>query len=150
MKTAKMTAFCVFGLFFLMNAALFAISLLVANDKVVPPMAEFGFAVQLLLLLVGMGLSWVIGRWIYGLLLDGTFEVNDSANAAWIILFSLILLFATISFLSTITWIWQGIILLVVILFAFIGLTRVFSILSTAAIIILGLLIAAAIYYFFG
>jgi hypothetical protein len=133
----------VFGLFFLMNIFLFILALMAAlkgdqAPQVLP--ADLGIGVRLLIFLLGLGASWALGRWLYMQLVDGEIPVVEASTAAVTMLFYLLLVFASLAFLGGFSWIWQGVVLLVLLLMTLFGLARILGLLLTVGVIVIGLI----------
>ena len=128
----------IFGLFFLMNILLFVLALLAAikggkAPQVLP--ADLGGGVRLLIFVLGIGASWGLGRWLYMQLIEGEIPVAEAGNAAQVLLFYLLMVFAGLAFLSGFSWIWQGVILLVLVLLTVFGLARILGLALTLGLI---------------
>ena len=149
-QNVKPVIITVFGLFFILNVILLVFGLLVAFKNQQPMILpeDTGMAVRLLIFIVGVALSWALGRWLYTQLIDGEIPVNDSGGAAQVMLLYLVLLFAGLAFLNGISWIWQSVILLVLVLMTLFGLNRVIGWLASIAVVIIGLAIGAALFFF--
>ena len=139
----------VFGLFFLLNVALDVLALLAAfkadrAPQVLPP--DLGVGVRLLIFVIGLGVSWALGRWLYMQMVDGEFPVEESASAAQVLKFYLLLVFAGLAFLGGFSWIWQGVLLLVLILMTMFGLARLLGTMLTAGVILGSMLLGALLF----
>jgi hypothetical protein len=68
------------------------------------PLQDASPAVRLLLFVIGLGLSWVVGRFLYQMLVSGEIEVGDSVSIACMLALYGILIAATIAFLAVLYW----------------------------------------------
>jgi hypothetical protein len=148
-KNVRPMIAAVFGLFFLMNILLFVLALLAAfkgdqAPKVLP--ADLGMGVRLLIFVLGLGASWTLGRWLYMQLVDGEIPVVEASTAALVMLFYLLLVFASLAFLGGFSWIWQGVVLLVLLLMTLFGLARILGVPLTVLVIALVLIAGAVVF----
>ena len=148
-RNVKPVIITVFGVFFILNVILLALGLLVAfkdqHPMILPE--DTGMAVRILIFLVGAGLSWALGRWLYHQLIDGEIPVGDSGSAAVVMLLYIVLVFAGLAFLNGISWIWQAVILMILVLMTLFGLNRVVGWLAALAVIVAGLALGAALFF---
>jgi len=148
-KNVKPLIIAVFTIFCLTNILLLAISLLVAFKKsklqIIPD--DVGLGVRILIFLVGAGLSWALGRWLYMRMVDGEIKVPESATIALVLLFYLLLTFAGLAFLGGFSWIWQLFFLLVLLLMTLLGISRVIGILASVLVIVLCVAAGAALFF---
>ena len=142
----------VFGLFFLMNVLLFVLALHAPfkgdqAPQVLP--ADLGMGVRLLIFVLGLGISWALGRWLYMQLVEGEIPVAEASTASLVMLFYLLLVFASLAFLGGFSWVWQGIVLLVLLLMTLFGLARILGAPLTILVIALGLIAGAVFFLIF-
>jgi hypothetical protein len=148
-KDVKPLVIAVFTVFCLANIFLLVISLLIAfkNSKLQPIPEDIGLGVRVVIFLIGAGLSWALGRWLYMRMVEGNIKVPESATAALVLLFYLLLTFAGLAFLGGFSWIWQSVFLVVLMLMTLLGLSRVIG--TKAAIFVLVICVVAGIVLFF-
>ena len=148
-KNVKPLIITVFGVFFILNVILLSMGLLVAFKNQQPMILheDTGAAVRILIFLVGTGLAWALGHWLFLQLVDGEIPVADSGSAAIVMLLYIVLVFAGLAFLSGISWIWQAVILMILVLMTLFGLNRVVGWLAAILMIIVGLAIGAALFF---
>ena len=148
LKNVKPVIITVFGVFFILNVILLSLGLLVAFKHQQPMIfpEDTGMAVRLLIFIVGAALSCVLARWLYHLLINGEIPVGESGGAALVMLLYMVLLFAGLAFLNGISWIWQAVILMVLVLMTLFGLNRVVGLLAAIAVIVVGLALGAALF----
>jgi hypothetical protein len=148
-KDVKPLIISVFTIFCLANVFLLTVALLVAFKKtkvqLVPE--DIGLGVRILIFLVGAGLSWAIGRWLYMRMVEGEIKVSESATAALVLLLYLLLTFAGLAFLGGFSWIWQAVFLLVLMLMTLLGLSRVIGTLASVLVLALCLLAGVALFF---
>jgi hypothetical protein len=140
----------IFGLFFLMNILLFVLALLAAikggkAPQILP--ADVGGGVRLLIFILGLGASWGLGRWLFMQLIDGEVPIVEAGNAAQVMLFYLLLVFAGLAFLSGFSWIWQGVILLVLLLLTIFGLGRILGLPLTIGLIVVVIILGTVLFF---
>ncbi len=148
-KDVRPLVVTVFTVFCLANIFLLVISLLIAfkNSKLQPIPEDIGLGVRVVIFLIGAGLSWALGRWLYMRMVEGNIKVPESATAALVLLFYLLLTFAGLAFLGGFSWIWQSVFLVVLMLMTLLGLSRVIG--TKAAVFVLVICIVAGIVLFF-
>jgi hypothetical protein len=148
-KDVRPLVVTVFTVFCLANIFLLVISLLIAfkNSKLQPIPEDIGLGVRVIIFLIGAGLSWALGRWLYMRMVEGNIKVPESATAALVLLFYLLLTFAGLAFLGGFSWIWQSVFLVVLMLMTLLGLSRVIG--TKAAIFVPVICIVAGIVLFF-
>jgi hypothetical protein len=148
-KDVKPLIIAVFTIFCLANVFLLTISLLVAfkHSKLQLVPEDIGLGVRILIFLVGAGLSWALGRWLYMRMVEGEIKVPESATAALVLLFYLLLTFAGLAFLGGFSWIWQAVFLLVLMLMTLLGLSRVIGTLASVAVLVVCLLAGVALFF---
>ena len=148
-KDVKPLIISVFAIFCLANVMLLAISLLLAfkNSKLQLIPEDVGLGVRILIFLLGAGLSWALGRWLYMRMVEGEIRVPESASAALVLLFYLLLTFAGLAFLGGFSWIWQAVFLLVLMLMTLLGLSRVIGTLASILVLVLCLLAGVALFF---
>src|SRR5712692_5649077 len=82
-----------FALFLVVNAILSTIGTVAglrgAQSFALLP-SETSPAVRLVIFVIGVGLSWLIGRMLYKSLINGEIPVGESTNTAYIMLFYLL------------------------------------------------------------
>jgi hypothetical protein len=140
----------VFGVFFLLNIVLFVLALLAAikgghAQQVLP--ADTSGGVRILIFVIGLGASWTLGRWLFMRLVESEVPVWESISSAQVMLFYLLLIFAGVAFLGGFSWIWQGVILLVLVLLTLFGLSRVLGLPLTIGLILLALVLGAVLFF---
>lgn len=147
-KDVKPLIVSVFTIFCLANVMLLVISLLVAfkNSKLQLLPEDVGLGVRILIFLLGAGLSWALGRWLYMRMVEGAIRVSESASAALVLLFYLLLTFAGLAFLGGFSWIWQAVFLLVLMLMTLLGLSRVIGTLASILVLAVCLLAGVALF----
>jgi len=147
-KDVKPLIVSVFTIFCLANVMLLVISLLVAfkNSKLQLIPEDVGLGVRILIFLLGAGLSWALGRWLYMRMVEGAIRVSESASAALVLLFYLLLTFAGLAFLGGFSWIWQTVFLLVLMLMTLLGLSRVIGTLASILVLAVCLLAGVALF----
>ena len=147
-KDVKPLIVSVFTIFCLANVMLLVISLLVAfkNSKLQLIPEDVGLGVRILIFLLGAGLSWALGRWLYMRMVEGAVRVPESASAAFVLLFYLLLTFAGLAFLGGFSWIWQAVFLLVLMLMTLLGLSRVIGTLASILVLAVCLLAGVALF----
>lgn len=149
-KSVRRNVGSVFALFFLINVVLVVLALVAAfagkHPFTIFP-EDTGSGVRLLVLASGAALSWAIGRWLYVQMLEGEFRPDDSATGAVVLMFYLICFFAGAVFIGPALWVWQVILLAVLILLTFFGLRSVLSAAVAAVVILLCLAAGTALYF---
>jgi hypothetical protein len=140
-KDVRPLVVTVFTIFCLTNIFLLVISLLIAfkNSKLQAIPEDIGLGVRVVIFLIGAGLSWALGRWLYMRMVEGNIKVPEAATAALVLLFYLLLTFAGLTFLGGFSWIWQSVFLLVLMLMT----------LLKAAIVVLVICVVLGIVLFF-
>ena len=148
-KDAKPLVVAVFTVFCLANIFLLVISLLIAfkNSKYQPIPEDVGLGIRMLIFLVGAGLSWALGRWLYMRMVEGQIKVSESATAALVLLFYLLLTFAGLAFLGGFSWIWQTVFLILLVLMTLLGLSRVIGMRSAIFVLIMCLLAGVVLFF---
>jgi hypothetical protein len=148
-KDVRPLVVTVFTIFCLTNIFLLVISLLIAfkNSKLQAIPEDIGLGVRVVIFLIGAGLSWALGRWLYMRMVEGNIKVPEAATAALVLLFYLLLTFAGLTFLGGFSWIWQSVFLLVLMLMTLLGLSRVIG--TKAAIVVLVICVVLGIVLFF-
>jgi hypothetical protein len=61
-------------------------------------------AVRLVVFVIGLAISWFVGRMLFRYLIKGEIPLGDSTNIAYVLLFYLLLLFASVAFLGVLYW----------------------------------------------
>jgi hypothetical protein len=142
-KDVKPLVVAVFTVFCLANIFLLVISLLIAfkNSKFQPIPEDVGLGIRMLIFLVGAGLSWALGHWLYMRMVEGEIKVSESATAA------LVLLFAGLAFLGGFSWIWQTVFLILLVLMTLLGLSRVIGMRSAIFVLVLCLLAGVVLFF---
>src|ERR1035441_2890586 len=117
-KDARPLIVAVFTVFCLANIFLLVVSLLVAfkNSKFQPIPEDVGLGIRMMVFLIGAGLSWMLGRWLYMRMVEGEVKVPEAGTAAMVLLFYLLLTFAGLAFLGGFSWIWQTVFLILLVL----------------------------------
>ena len=142
----------VFGAFFLLNVLLLVMALWAAfgggwKAALIPQ--DVGMGIRLTIFLVGAGVSWFLGRWLFLQMVEGEVGVDESSNAAFVLLFYLLLVFIGVSFLGGWTWLWQAVLLLVLVLLTLFTLRRLVGLLAALLIMLLCIAAGGAIYLIF-
>ena len=115
--------------------------------KYQPIPEDVGLGIRMLIFLVGAGLSWALGRWLYMRMVEGQIKVPESATAALVLLFYLLLTFAGLAFLGGFSWIWQTVFLILLVLMTLLGLSRVVGMRSAILVLVLCLLAGVALFF---
>src|SRR6266498_5344236 len=127
MKRVRLFLGLFFALFLIVNAILSTIGV-VAGLRGMQPLnllpAETSPAVRLLIFVVGVGLSWLIGRMLYKSLINGEVAVGESTNTAYIMLFYLLLVFAAFCFIGVLNWFILPILFAILLIFSVFALWR--------------------------
>ncbi len=142
----------IFGVFFLANVLLLVMSIWSAfggGGRAVLLPGDLGMGVKLLIFLVGTAISWFLGRWLFLQMVEGNVGIDESSNAAFVMLFYLMLLFVGIAFMSAWTWLWQAVLLLVLILLTMFILRRVLGFAMALGIMGVSVAIGIAVYILF-
>jgi hypothetical protein len=109
-QNVRTTLAVLFTVFLLVNATLQTLAVIggVRNARLLstPFSEDTSLAVRLLLFLLGVGISWLLARTLYKFMVRGQLAVGDSTNASFVLLFYLLLIFATLAFLNAIGWFW--------------------------------------------
>jgi hypothetical protein len=147
-KNVKPLIVTVFTVFCLANILLLVVSLLVAfrDSKLELLPEDVGLGVRILIFAVGAALSWALGRWVYMRMVEGEIRVPESATAALVLLFYLLLTFAGLAFLGGFSWIWQTVFLAILVLMTLLGLSRVIGLLPSILILVLCALAGIALF----
>lgn len=148
-KNIKPLIVAVFAVFCLANVLLLVVSLIVAfkNSKLQLIPEDVGLGIRFLIFLVGAGLSWALGRWLYMRMVEGEVKVPESATAALVLVFYLLLTFAGLAFLGGFSWIWQTVFLIVLVLMTLLGISRVIGILASILVLVLCVLAGMALFF---
>jgi hypothetical protein len=147
-KDAKPLIIAVFTVFCLANIFLLVISLLIAfkNSKFQPIPEDVGLGIRMLIFLVGAGLSWALGRWLYMRMVEGQIKVPEAATAALVLVFYLLLTFAGLAFLGGFSWIWQTVFLVVLVLMTLLALSRVIGMRFAVFVLVICLLAGVTLF----
>lgn len=147
-KNVKPLIVTIFTVFCLANIFLLVVSLLIAfrDSKVELLREDVGLGIRILIFAVGAALSWFLGRWIYMRMVEGEIRVPESATAALVLLFYLLLTFAGLAFLGGFSWIWQTVFLVILVLMTLLGLSRVIGLLPSVLILVLCALAGIALF----
>jgi hypothetical protein len=148
-KDVRPLVVTVFTVFCLANICLLVISLLIAfkNGKFQPIPEDVGLGIRMLIFLVGAVLSWTLGRWLYMRMVEGQVKVPESATAAFVLLFYLLLTFAGLAFLGGFSWIWQALFLIVLVLMTLLGLSHVIGMRSAILVLVICLLAGVVLFF---
>ena len=148
-KSASALIVAIFATFCLANVLLLAIALLMAfkNSTLQLIPEEVGFGIRMLIFLIGTGLSWALGRWLYMRMVQGEIRVPESATAALVMTAYLLLTFASLAFIGGFSWIWQSLFLLVLFLMTLLALGPVIGTLASMSVIALCLLAGAGLFF---
>jgi hypothetical protein len=101
----------------------------------------------LLIFILGLGASWGLGRWLFMQLIEGEVPIVEAGNAAQVMLFYLLLVFAGLAFLSGFSWIWQGVVLLVLLLLTVFGLGRILGLRLTIGLIVVVMILGGVLFF---
>jgi hypothetical protein len=139
----------IFGIFFLANVLLLILSIWTAlgsgrGAALLPE--DLGSAVKLTIFFVGVAISWFLGRWLFLQMVEGNVGVDESANAAFVMLFYLVLIFTGIAFVTSWSWLWELLLLIVLSLATLFVLRRILSL--VIALLIMGGSIAVGLTLF--
>jgi hypothetical protein len=80
-------------------------------------------------------------------MVEGQIKVPESATAALVLLFYLLLTFAGLAFLGGFSWIWQTVFLILLVLMTLLGLSRVVGMRSAILVLVLCLLAGVALFF---
>jgi len=141
-----------FGVFFLMNVMLLVMAIWSAfggGGKAVLLPGDLSMGLKLTIFVVGTAVSWILGRLLFLQMVEGNVGVDDSSNAALVLLFYLMLLFIGFAFMSAWTWLWQAILMLVLVLLTLFVLRRVLGLLSALLIMGASIVIGITVYLLF-
>lgn len=139
-KKARVTLGLLFAVFLLINSiflVLEAAAGLTGEGGFRFLSADVSVAARLLLFVIGIGTSWLLARMLYKFLIKGKITVSDSVNTAYILLFYLLLTFATFSFLGAIGWFWLPLLFLVLLIYTVFTLWRLIGALFTIGVVVL-------------
>lgn len=142
-KTAKQVRLVLgllFALFLLVNAVFHTLAIIAGLNGKGPPFVlpeDISPALRLILFIIGIGVSWLLARMLFKYLIDGRVSVGDSTNTAYILLFYLLLTFATFSFLGVIGWFWLPVLFLVLLLYSIFTLWKLIGGPLTAGVVAL-------------
>jgi hypothetical protein len=142
----------IFGVFFLLNVLLLVMAIWAAfggGGKATLIPDDLGMGVRMMIFLVGAGISWFLGRWLFLQMVEGEVGVEESSNASFVLLFYLLLIFVGLAFLGAWTWLWQAILLLVLVLLTLFVLRRVVGLMAAVLIMALCVAAGAAVYFLF-
>lgn len=116
-----------FALFLIVNAILNTLAV-VAGVRGAEPLtlmpSDTSPAVRLLIFVIGIVLSWLVGRTLYKFLINGELPVGDSTNTSYVMLFYLLMMFAGLSFLGILNWFLLPFLFLVLLVFSVFTLWR--------------------------
>ncbi len=109
----------IFGIFFLANVLLLILSIWTAlgsgrGAALLPE--DLGSGVRLTIFVVGIAVSWVLGRWLFLQMVEGNAGIDESAHAALVMLGYLVLIFAAVAFVTSVSWLWIFLLLLMIVL----------------------------------
>ncbi|HEY0760108.1 MAG TPA: hypothetical protein VGD59_12725 [Acidisarcina sp.] len=142
----------IFGVFFLANVLLLVMAVWSAfggGGKAVLLPEDMNPGVRILIFVVGAAVSWFLGRWLFLQMVDGNMGIDESSNAAFVLMFYLMLLFLGFAFMSAWTWLWQAILLIVLILLTLFILRRILREVHAMIIMAVCLVIGVAVYVLF-
>lgn len=130
-KRVKLFIGLSFGLFLIANAILSTIGVVAGLRGVqlftlLP--SETAPAVRLVIFVIGLGLSWLIGRMLYKFLINGEIPLSDSTNTAYIMLFYLLLVFAALSFIGVLNGFILPILFVILLFFSVVTLWRLIGV----------------------
>lgn len=106
----------------------------------VPLSSDTSPAVRLLVFVLGLGCSWFVGKMLYRYLIRGEVPVGDSTNIAYVLLFYLLLLFASVAFLGVLYWFLFPFFFLVLLVISVIALWEILGPLFTLGAVALAML----------
>ncbi|MCX6625125.1 MAG: hypothetical protein NTY38_29510 [Acidobacteria bacterium] len=151
-KAVRRNVAIVFALFLLFNVALLALALAAAFGQA-QPLALFpeetGVAVKIIVALLGAALSWGMGRWLYLQMLNGWLPADESATGAMVLMLYMVLFLVGAVFLGPALWLWQVVLLAVLLLLTLFGLRPVLGAVLAVVIIALCLAAGAVVYHVF-
>ena len=142
----------VFGLFFLMNVVLLILAIWSAfarDGKAMILPVDLSMGVRLIIFAAGAALSWFLGRWLFLQMIEGNLGIDESSNAAFVLLFYILLVFAGVAFIGAWTWLWQAILMMVLILLTLFVLRRVLGLLLAVGIMAVSLVLGIVLYLAF-
>ncbi len=142
----------IFGLFFLMNVVLLILALWFAfahDGKAMILPTDLSMGVRLVIFAAGTALSWFLGRWLFLQMIEGNLGIDESSNAAFVLLFYILLVFAGVAFIGPSYWLWQAILMMVLILLTLFVLRRVLGLLLAVAIMGASLVLGIVLYLAF-
>ena len=150
-KNVRLTLTTIFGVFFFANVLVFVLSLWAAfgSGKAVLLPEDLSTGVRLVIFLVGAGISWIAGRWLFMQLIHGDLGVDESSNAAILMLGYLLLMFTGIAFISAWSWLWLLILLLVLVLGTMLILRRIVGLPIALTIITISIILGIVVYKLF-
>ncbi len=149
-KNVRLTLSTIFGVFFLANVLVFVLSLWAAfGGKAVLLPEDLSTGVRLVIFVVGAGISWVAGRWLFMQLIHGELGVDESSNAAVLMLGYLLLMFTGIAFISAWSWLWLLILLLVLVLGTMLILRRIVGLPIALTIMTMSVILGIVVYRLF-
>jgi len=121
-QSARIKLAVLFTLFLLIHAVLQTLAViggLRSTPVLITPFNdESSQAVRLLLFLLGCGISWLLARMLYKSMVKAQLAVGDSANASFVFMFYLLLIFATVAFLNAIGWFWLPAVFFVLLIYS--------------------------------
>ncbi len=106
--------------------------------------------VRLLIFLIGIVVSWLLGRTLFKSLIHARVEVSDSTNIAYVLLFYLLLVMATFAFFSVVGWFWLPALFLILLIYSLVALWRVIGGVVAGCALALMLIVVACTYYVAG
>lgn len=149
-KQVRLVIGLIFALFLMINAVLNTVAVvagLKSSDPLIALPGDSSPAVRLVLFVIGAGLSWLLGRMLYGFLISGEIPVAESVNYAYILLFYFLLIFAALAFLGVLSWMFLFILFLVLLLFSVFTLWRLLGGVFTVGSVLAASIAAAVTFY---
>lgn len=121
-QNVRNTLAVLFTVFLLIHAILQTLAVIggLKNTQILttPFNDESSPAMRLLLFLLGAAVSWFLSRMLYKFMVKGQLTVGDSTNASFVLLFYLLLIFATLAFLNAISWFWLPVFFLILLIYS--------------------------------
>jgi hypothetical protein len=134
-------------------AAFFQTLAIIAGLQDRPPLTiipeDTSPGLRLVMFLVGVGLSWVLSRQLFKMMVEGQIHVSDSTNTSYVLLFYLVLIVASIFLLSVIGWFWLPVLFLFLLIYSVLTLWKLVGALFTLAAIAAALIIMACTWFVF-
>jgi hypothetical protein len=152
-KEARLFVGGFFVLFLLLNVVLVTCAAIgqIANKKSVELLpVDSSPALRLLIFGIGLAMSWLVGQWLYKLLIKGEIPVSESVSTAFVFAFYLILTFMGVAFFGVLSWLWLAILLLILLVVSLFALWRVVGIWFVLGAIVISIVAAWLTFYLLG